>query len=61
MMVFCFPGVHNILKELIYFSMTNYFYILCVPEMLTEVFFLLLRLFLKWLLQVTLAMWLLMK
>lgn len=37
MIVFCFPGVLKILKELMYFSITDYFYIPCVPKMVTEI------------------------
>ena len=44
-----------------YFSVTQYFYIPCVTKLLTEILFSLLRLFLKWSLQVTQDMWLLMK
>lgn len=61
LIVFCFQGALNMLKELMYFSITKYFYIPCVTKLLTEILFLLLRLFLKWSLQVTQDMWLLMK
>lgn len=48
LIVLPFQGVLSMLKELVYFSITKYFYISSFTKLLTEILFSLRRLFLKW-------------